>query len=48
MQDDARTAAFRDAVKVGDQVAILMDRDAEGVPFLIGDVIEIVSGSEPL
>ena len=49
MQDEhARTAAFRDAVKVGDQVAILVDRDAEGVPFLIGDVIEIVSGSEPL
>ena len=34
MQDEhARTAAFRDAVKVGDQVAILVDRDAEGVPF---------------
>ena len=48
-QDEhAKTAAFRDAVKVGDQVAILVDRDEEGMPFLIGDVIEIVSGSEPL
>ena len=32
------TAVFRDNVKVGDQVAILVDRDEEGVPFLIGDV----------
>ena len=27
------TAVFRDNVKVGDQVAILVDRDEEGVPF---------------
>ena len=33
-QDEhAKTAAFRDAVKVGDQVAILVDRDEEGMPF---------------
>ena len=48
-QDEhAKTAAFRDAVKVGDQVAILVDRDEEGMPFLIGDMIEIVSGPKPL
>ena len=42
------TAVFRDNVKVGDQVAILVDRDEEGVPFLIGDVIGIVQGPGPL
>ena len=42
------TAVFRDNVKVGDQVAILVARDAAGVPFLIGDVIEIVQGPGPL
>ena len=44
----AKTASFRQAVKVGDQVAILVDKDEEGVPFLIGDVIKIVTGTEPL
>ena len=42
------TAVFRDNVKVGDQVAILVARNAAGVPFLIGDVIEIVQGPGPL
>ena len=42
------TAVFRDNVKVGDQVAILVDRDEEGVPFLIGNVIGIVQGPGPL
>ena len=39
--EHAKTAAFRQAVKAGDQVAILVDRDEEGVPFLLGDVINI-------
>ena len=43
-----QTAVFRDNGKVGDQVAILVDRDEEGVPFLIGDVIGIVQGPGPL
>jgi hypothetical protein len=42
------TAVFRNNVKVGDQVAILVARNAAGVPFLIGDVIEIVQGPGPL
>ena len=44
----AKPASFRQAVKVGDQVAILVDKDEEGVPFLIGDAIKIVTGTEPL
>ena len=39
-ENEGKDDDFRVAIKAGDQVALLVDSGVEGVPFLIGDVLD--------
>ena len=45
-ENEGKDDDFRVAIKAGDQVALLVDSGVEGVPFLIGDVLDGVTARD--